>query len=267
MAKTFALFNQKGGVGKTTTAINLSAGVARLGRKVLLIDMDPQGNATSGMGVNSENFENTLYDVIANNLDISETIISIDNTLSLLPADPNLVGLEVMLARERNWEQILKDRLSKVSEEYDYIFIDCPPSLGFLSILSLVAANSVLIPIQSEYYALEGVSHLFNTIELVKANHNNDLDIDGVIMTMVDMRNNLAIQVIEEVRGFFKEKLYETMVPRNVRLAEAPSFGQSIYNYDRLSKGAQAYKKLSQEFLKRQGESIKGKRFFGLFNV
>lgn len=266
MAKIFAVFNQKGGVGKTTTTINLCAGVARFSKRVLLLDMDPQGNATSGLGLEREEHK-TFYDVVAENVPLEETLVNLDKGFDILPANANLVGLEVLLAQQDLWETKLKDSLSDVAESYDYAIIDCPPSLGFLSLMALVAAEGVIIPIQCEYYALEGVSQLFKTVELVRESYNPELRIEGVVMTMFDSRNNLANQVVEEVAGFFEDKLYKTLIPRNVRLAEAPSFGKSIFHYDKQSKGAKAYQNLAQEFLRRQGETVSKRRFFGLFNV
>ncbi len=267
MAKIFTIFNQKGGVGKTTTTINLAAGVARLEKKILLVDMDPQGNASSGLGIIDREELPNLYDIVADDTDVETCVVNVDERLDLLPSNSNLVGVEVLLAQEDNWEHMLDHALQKIEADYDYIFIDCPPSLGFLSVLALVAADRVIIPIQAEYYALEGVSQLFETIQLVIESHNPDLEIEGVILTMVDKRNNLSNQVADEVKNFFGDKLYDNVVPRNVRLAEAPSHGQSIYNYDRLSRGATAYKRISQEFLKRQGEKVQSRGFFGIFRV
>lgn len=250
MGKIVAIFNQKGGVGKTTTSINLSAGVGKLGKKVLLIDLDPQGNSTSGLGIEKNNVENIIYDVLAMDEDIENSIYDTSaENLKLIPSNNQLAGLEIEFARAGNWENVLKDKLQNIKEDYDYIFIDCPPSLGILSVLALIAADSVIIPIQCEYYALEGVSQLFQTIEMVKRSYNPNLDIEGVVLSMFDGRTNLSIQVVEEVKAFFKGKVYTNIIPRNVRLAEAPSYGLSIMDYDEKSKGAEAYMELAEEFL------------------
>ena len=250
MGKVISIFNQKGGVGKTTTAINLSAGIGKLGKKVLLVDIDPQGNSTSGLGVNKSDGNPIIYDAIVNIADIKETIRETTaENVSIIPANNELAGLEIELAREGNWESLLKDKISEIKEEYDFIFIDCPPSLGILSILGLVASDSVIIPIQCEYYALEGVSQLFDTIKLVKKGLNPGLEIEGVVLSMFDGRTNLSIQVVEEVKSFFKGKVYVNLIPRNVRLAEAPSHGLSIMDYDEKSKGSEAYMDLAEEFL------------------
>lgn len=250
MGKIISIFNQKGGVGKTTTTINLSAGVGRLGRKVLVIDIDPQGNATSGLGVDKHGDFPIIYDVLMNGLDIKDAIrnTSAEN-VDIITSNSELSGLEIELAKAGNWENILKDILGDIKDEYDYIFIDCPPSLGILSVIGLVASHSVIIPIQCEYYALEGVSQLFETIKLVKRGLNPDLEIEGVVLSMFDGRTNLSIQVVEEVKAFFKGKVYVSLIPRNVRLAEAPSHGLSVIDYDIKSKGAEAYMDLAEEFL------------------
>lgn len=250
MGKIISIFNQKGGVGKTTTTINLSAGIGRLGSKVLVIDIDPQGNATSGLGVDKHADFPIIYDVLMNGLDIKDAIrhTSAEN-VDIIASNSELSGLEIELARAGNWENILKDIVVDIKNEYDYIFIDCPPSLGILSVIGLVASNSVIIPIQCEYYALEGVSQLFETIKLVKRGLNPDLEIEGVVLSMFDGRTNLSIQVVEEVKAFFKGKVYVSLIPRNVRLAEAPSHGLSVIDYDVKSKGAEAYMDLAEEFL------------------
>jgi len=250
MGKTIAIFNQKGGVGKTTTSINLAAGVARLGKNILLIDLDPQGNSTSGLGVERESIENQLYDVFSGDIEVETAIYKTTaENVSIIPSNSDLAGLEVELAREGNWEELLKTKLEPIKDKFDYIFIDCPPSLGILSVTALIASDSVIIPIQCEYYALEGVSQLFTTIELVRGSYNPNLEIEGVVLSMFDGRTNLSIQVVEEVKEFFKGKVYTSIIPRNVRLAEAPSHGLSIMDYDNRSKGAQAYNDLSEEFL------------------
>ncbi len=250
MGKIIAIFNQKGGVGKTTTSVNLAAGLGRLDKKILLVDLDPQGNSSSGLGVEKESLETLIYDVITDDIDIERAIYeSSAQNVSLLPSNSDLAGLEVELAREGKWEEILKNKLSTIKDKFDYIFIDCPPSLGILSVMGLIAADSVIIPIQCEYYALEGVSQLFKTIELVRNSYNPNIEIEGVVLSMFDGRTNLSIQVVEEVKNYFKGKVYTSIIPRNVRLAEAPSHGLSIMDYDERSKGAEAYKELSKEFL------------------
>lgn len=250
MGKVVSIFNQKGGVGKTTTSINLSAGLGKLGKKVLLIDLDPQGNSTSGLGLEKRELEYLIYDVLAMDLPVKEAIFptSAEN-LSIIPSNSELAGLEIELAKEGNWEERLKNKLKDIKEDYDFIFIDCPPSLGILSVISLIASDSVIIPIQCEYFALEGVSQLFETIELVRRSYNTDLEIEGVVLSMFDGRTNLSIQVVEEVKNFFKGKVYTSIIPRNVRLAEAPSHGLSIMDYDTRSKGAESYMDLAEEFL------------------
>lgn len=250
MGKIVAIFNQKGGVGKTTSSINLSAGLGKLGKKVLLVDLDPQGNSTSGLGIDKNGVEKLLYDVLALDTPIDEAIFeSSAENLDVIPSNNQLAGLEIEFARAGNWENSLKDKLNEVRDNYDYIIIDCPPSLGILSVTGLIASDSVIIPIQCEYYALEGVSQLFETIEMVKKSYNSGLEIEGVILSMFDGRTNLSIQVVEEVKSFFKGKVYTNIIPRNVRLAEAPSYGLSIMDYDIRSKGAEAYMDLAEEFI------------------
>ena len=231
MGKAIAIFNQKGGVGKTTTNINLGASLAMLGKKVLIVDIDPQGNTTSGIGVSKRALSNTVYELlIQDNYDTKKAILKTGvKGLDVIPAN-------VDLARDN----------------YDFIFIDCPPSLGLLTINSLTAVESVLIPIQCEFYALEGVSQLVSTIELVKKSLNQDLEVEGVVLSMFDGRTNLAIQVVQEVKKYFGDKVYSTVIPRNIRLAEAPSFGMAITEYDPRSKGAKAYKAFAEEFLRRE---------------
>lgn len=250
MGKVISIFNQKGGVGKTTTSINLSAGIGRLGKKILLIDLDPQGNATSGLGIEKASDHPIIYDVLVGNEDIEKTIrpTSAEN-VDIIPANNELAGLEIELAKEGNWQNILRDVLVDTRNRYDFIIIDCPPSLGILSVIGLIASNSVIIPIQCEYYALEGVSQLFETIKLVRQGLNPGLEVEGVVLSMFDGRTNLSIQVVEEVKAFFKGKVYVSLIPRNVRLAEAPSHGLSIMDYDLKSKGAEAYMDLAEEFL------------------
>lgn len=256
MGKAIAIFNQKGGVGKTTTNINLAACLALKGKKVLILDIDPQGNTTSGMGISKKGLEKTMYEVLINDkLAPKDAILKTDiKNLHIIPASVQLAGAEIELVQLEGREKRLKKALDKIKSQYDYIFIDCPPSLGLLTINSLTAVDSVLIPIQCEFYALEGVSQLMSTIELVKKNLNPQLEIQGVILSMFDGRTNLSIQVVEEVKKYFKEKVYTTVIPRNVRLAEAPSFGLPITEYDPKSKGAEAYVEFAEEFLELEGE-------------
>ncbi len=252
--KTICIFNQKGGVGKTTTNINLCAYLAMEGYKVLTIDIDPQGNTTSGLGLDKNNLDLSIYDVLISDTPIKDSIVRSDlvQNLFISPSTMELAGAEVELINKKNRENIIKDKLNEVKDEYDYVFIDCPPSLGVLTINALTCADSVLIPIQCEFYALEGVSQLVNTIQLVKKSLNKKLEIEGVLMTMFDYRTNLSNEVLKEVQKYFKDKVYETTISRNVRLAEAPSFGLPIMLYDEKCKGAEAYVKLTKEFLKRQ---------------
>lgn len=253
MGKTIAVFNQKGGVGKTTTNINLTTALSMLGKRVLAVDIDPQGNTTSGFGIEKNNLTHSIYDAIIDQEDSRDIILTTDyENLNILPANIDLAGAEVELTGLRQRELCLKKTLKNVRDYYDYIFIDCPPSLGLLTINALAAADSVLIPIQCEYYALEGVGQLMNTVGLVKQGLNTSLGIEGVILTMYDGRTNLSAQVMEEVKDFFKEKVYHTYIPRNVRLAEAPSYGETIFEYEAGSKGAKAYMDLAKEFVKRQ---------------
>lgn len=250
MGKIIAIFNQKGGVGKTTTNVNLSACLASLGEKILVIDIDPQGNTTSGFGINKEEISFSIYDVLINGLNIKEAIIDTKlENLFIVPSKTELAGAEIELTDRENRELKLKESLRDIINEFDFVFVDCPPSLGLLTINALVAANSVVIPIQCEYYALEGVSQLMNTIKLVKNSLNPELDIEGVVLSMFDGRTNLSIQVVDEVKKYFRGKVYTSIIPRNVRLAEAPSHGLSIIEYDPKSKGAEAYMELAREFL------------------
>ncbi|MGG0824890.1 AAA family ATPase [Paenibacillus turicensis] len=248
MSKIIAIANQKGGVGKTTTSVNLGAGLASIGKRVLLIDIDPQGNTTSGVGVNKADVENCIYDVLINEVDPREAIVpTMVDGLSIIPATIQLAGAEIELVPTISREVRLKRAISQVKSQFDYVIIDCPPSLGILTINSLTAADSVLIPIQCEYYALEGLSQLLNTVRLVQKHLNTSLQIEGVLLTMFDARTNLGIQVIEEVKKYFQQKVYKTVIPRNVRLSEAPSHGQSIITYDPKSKGAEVYLELAKE--------------------
>lgn len=250
MSKTIAIANQKGGVGKTTTSVNLGAGLASLGKRVLLVDIDPQGNTTSGVGINKADVENCIYDIIINEVHPRDAInpTNIDG-LDIIPATIQLAGAEIELVPTISREVRLKKSLQLVKPNYDYILIDCPPSLGILTINSLTAADSVIIPIQCEYYALEGLSQLLNTVRLVQKHLNTSLKIEGVLLTMLDARTNLGIQVIEEVKKYFQEKVYKTIIPRNIRLSEAPSHGQSIITYDPRSKGAEVYLELAKEVI------------------
>ena len=255
-AKVLAIINQKGGVGKSTTAINLSACLAEKGKKVLTIDIDPQGNTTSGIGVSKKNLDKTVYNILVDqNFDPREAIIqtTVEN-LYLIPASVDLAGAEVELVQMKGREISLKKGLDKIRHMYDYIFIDCPPSLGLLTINSLTAVDSVLIPIQCEFYALEGVSQLVSTIELVKKSLNPKLTVQGVILSMFDGRTNLSLQVVQEVKKYFGGKVYSTVIPRNVRLAEAPSYGMPITEYDPKSRGAEAYMDFAEEFLELEEE-------------
>ncbi|MBE5035544.1 ParA family protein [Gallibacter intestinalis] len=256
MGKAIAIFNQKGGVGKTTTNINLAACLANKGKKVLLLDIDPQGNTTSGLGIDKRNMEYSTYDLlIEKDFNTPKAIIKTGTEgLDLIPASVSLSGAEVELVNVKGREKRLKKAMDKVKKKYDYIFIDCPPSLGLLTVNSLTAVDSVLIPIQCEFYALEGVAQLMNTIEIVKKNLNSKLEIEGVILSMFDGRTNLSIQVVEEVKKYFGRKVYTTVIPRNVRLAEAPSYGLPIVEYDPRSTGAEAYREFAEEFLKSEGE-------------
>lgn len=251
MGKAIAIFNQKGGVGKTTTNINLAACLAIRGKKVLILDIDPQGNTTSGIGVMKRNLKNTVYNILIDkDYDPRKAIIKTNvENLDLIPASVDLAGAEVELVGMEGRENALKDGLEKIKDNYDYIFIDCPPSLGLLTINSLAAVDSVLVPIQCEFYALEGVSQLVSTIDLVKRSLNPKLEIQGVILSMFDGRTNLSLQVVQEVKKYFGNKVYATVIPRNVRLAEAPSYGMPITEYDPKSKGAEAYGDFADEFL------------------
>lgn len=256
MGKAIAIFNQKGGVGKTTTNINLAACLALKGKKILILDIDPQGNTTSGIGISKKELGNTSYEILVKDKVDSKTAIlhTQMKNLDIIPASVQLAGAEVELIQLKGREKRLKYALDQVKPDYDYIFIDCPPSLGLLTINSLTAVDSVLIPIQCEFYALEGVSQLMSTIEIVKKNLNPKLEIQGVILSMFDGRTNLSIQVVEEVKKYFKEKVYTTVIPRNVRLAEAPSYGMPIMKYDPKSAGAVAYQEFAEEFLSLEDE-------------
>jgi len=251
VGRIIAIANQKGGVGKTTSSVNLSACLAYLGQKVLLIDIDPQGNATSGVGVNKGDVDQCIYEVLIDDVDVKDTIkeTKVEN-LHVVPATISLAGAEIELVSTISREVRLKHALQEVKELYDYIIIDCPPSLGLLTINSLTASDAIIIPVQCEYYALEGLSQLLSTIRLVQKHLNHDLAIDGVLLTMLDARTNLGIQVIEEVKKYFQDKVYRTIIPRNVRLSEAPSHGEPIIIYDPKSRGAEVYLELAREVIK-----------------
>ena len=250
MARVISIDNQKGGVGKTTTAVNLSACIAQRGKRVLLIDADPQGNATSGLGIESHT-EKSVYNVLVDDMDIAETILpTMIKKLEICPANINLAGAEIELVSMVSRENRLKEALTKIRDEYDYIFIDCPPSLGLITLNAFTASDSVLVPIQCEYYALEGLGQLINTIKLVQRHLNPELVIEGVILTMFDARTNLSTQVSREVEKYFGDKVFQTIIPRNIRLSEAPSHGLPITLYDDESKGAETYKKLAKELIK-----------------
>jgi chromosome partitioning protein len=251
LGKIIAITNQKGGVGKTTTAVNLSACVAALGNRVLLVDIDPQGNATSGLGKNDHEGP-TVYDVLIGEAGAREAVVDTGfGPLGLIPTAIELAGAEIELVGVENREQLLKDALATLRDDYDYIFIDCPPSLSLLTLNALTAADSVLIPIQCEYYALEGVGQLVNTVKLMRKKLNPNLAVEGILLTMFDARTNLCAQVVQEVRTHFRDEAFETMIPRNVRLSEAPSYGLPIHLYDARCNGARAYQQLAQELISR----------------
>lgn len=254
MTKIIAISNQKGGVGKSTTAINLSSILASIDKKVLIIDMDPQGNTSSGLGINKNDLENTVYELLILDIDINDVIIkNVYKNLDLIPSNVDLSAAEVELQQVKNREYILKEKISKIEKEYDYIIVDCPPSLGMLTINSITFAKSVLIPVQCEYYALEGLSQLLNTISLIKDVLNEKLEIEGLVFTMYDSRNRLSQEVIENVKNNLSDiYVFETMIPRNVRLAEAPSFGQPINVYDANCIGAKKYFELTNELINKE---------------
>jgi chromosome partitioning protein len=250
MSKIIAVCNQKGGTGKTTTSINLSVYLAVEGKKILLIDSDPQGNSSSGLGIDKNTLDKSLYNVLLDQVDIHEVLVktNIEN-LKLIPSNIDLIGAEVELINEPQREQRLRLALEKIKNDFDFIIIDCPPSLGILTLNALVAATSVLIPVQCEYFALEGLGQLTKTINLIRDNLNPDLKIEGVLLTMADFRTNLTSEVITETRNFFSDKVFETIIPRSIRLSEAPGFGKSIFQYDKNSIGAQKYNALAREVL------------------
>lgn len=250
MGKTIAITNQKGGVGKTTTAINLSSALAAAGKKILVIDTDPQGNMTSGFGVNKNEVENTVYELMLGMCSIEEAIMrDVKERIDLIASNVNLAAIEIELIDEKNKDFILKNEVDWVKDRYDYIILDCPPSLSMLTINAMTTADSVLVPIQCEYYALEGLSQLIHTVNLVKDRLNPNLDMEGAVFTMYDSRTNLSAQVVESVKANLQTRVYETVIPRNIRLAEAPSYGQPINEYDPKSAGAEAYGRLAKELI------------------
>ncbi|MBQ7680513.1 MAG: ParA family protein [Butyrivibrio sp.] len=250
MSKVIAIANQKGGVGKTTTAINLSAALAEKGKRVLTIDIDPQGNTTSGLGVNKNDLDQTIYELLIGSCRLKDCLITTayDN-LDLIPSNVNLAAVEIELLDAERKEFILRDRLTEIRDNYDYIIIDCPPSLSLLTVNAMTTADSVMVPIQCEYYALEGLSQLVHTVELVRGRLNPGLELEGVVFTMYDARTNLSMQVVDNVRNHIAERVFRTIIPRNIRLAEAPSYGQPITKYEPKSAGAEAYRLLAQELM------------------
>lgn len=260
MGRVISIANQKGGVGKTTTAVNISAILAKKGKKVMLIDADPQGNASSGLGLEKD-MEISLYDVLINDVSINDTLQNTEiKTLKVCPSNMDLAGAEVELVSEMSREQRLKEKLDEVKDLYDFVIIDCPPSLGLITLNAFTASDSVLIPVQCEYFALEGLGQLLNTINLVKKHLNKSLEIEGAVLTMYDMRTNLSNQVVKEVKRYFEDKVYKTVIPRNIKLSEAPSFGMPIILYDAKSKGARAYEKLAKELSKNTEEREKANK-------
>lgn len=252
MGRIIAVANQKGGVGKTTTAINLSACLAEKEQKVLVVDIDPQGNTTSGFGINKDDLENTIYELILGECEIDDCIINdVIDKLDILPSNVNLAGAEIDLIGVENREYILRDKLAGISEKYDFVIIDCPPSLTMLTVNAMTTADTVLVPIQCEFYALEGLSQLLHTIDLVHERLNPDLEMEGVVFTMYDSRTNLSLQVVENVKDNLNQAIYKTIIPRNVRLAEAPSHGMPINLYDSKSAGAESYRLLADEVMHR----------------
>lgn len=255
MSRIIAIANQKGGVGKSTTAINLSACLGEMGQKVLVIDMDPQGNTTSGLGIEKEMQENTVYELLLGECKLEECLIDLEfEGVTLIPSNVNLAGAEIELIGVENKEFVLKEQIDSVRDEYDFVVIDCPPSLNMLTINAMTTADTVLVPIQCEYYALEGLSQLMHTIELVQERLNPDLTMEGVVFTMYDARTNLSLQVVENVKSNLNQTIYKTIIPRNVRLAEAPSHGMPINYYDGKSTGAESYRLLAEEVIHRGDE-------------
>ena len=260
MGKIVSIANQKGGVGKTTTSINLSTILAKKGKKVLMIDADPQGNASSGVGIDRDDIDLSVYDILINDVTMEEVVKKTNiKNLDICPSNINLAGAEVELVSMMSREQRLKEKLDTVKEDYDFIIIDCPPSLGLITLNAFTASDSVLIPVQCEYYALEGLGQLLNTISLVKKHLNKDIEIEGALLTMYDIRTNLSNQVVKEVKKYFNEKVYKNVIPRNVKLSEAPSYGMPISIYEPRSKGAKSYEKFVREFLKNNEDTLKGK--------
>lgn len=260
MGKIISIANQKGGVGKTTTSINLSTLLAKKGKKVLMIDADPQGNASSGVGIDRDDIELSVYDILINDIEIKQVVKKTNiKNLDLCPSNINLAGAEVELVSVISREQRLKEKLDNVKEDYDFIIIDCPPSLGLITLNAFTASDSVLIPVQCEYYALEGLGQLLNTISLVKKHLNKEIEVEGALLTMYDARTNLSNQVVKEVKKYFNDKVYKNVIPRNVKLSEAPSYGMPISIYDPRSKGAKSYDKFVKEFLKNNEIDAKGK--------
>ncbi len=260
MGKVVSIANQKGGVGKTTTSINLSTILAKKGKKVLMIDADPQGNASSGVGIDREEIEVSVYDALINDVSIDDIVKKTNvKNLSICPSNINLAGAEVELVSMMSREHRLKEKLDEVKENYDFIIIDCPPSLGLITLNAFTASDSVLIPVQCEYYALEGLGQLLNTISLVKKHLNKDIEIEGALLTMYDIRTNLSNQVVKEVKKYFNDKVYKNVIPRNVKLSEAPSYGMPISVYDPRSKGAKSYEKFVREFIKNNEGEAEGK--------
>lgn len=260
MAKIISIVNQKGGVGKTTSAVNLAAAIGALGKRVLLVDIDPQGNTTSGYGISRKGLEATSYEILINSVPAGQAVIKTKfQGVDIIPSNMNLAGAEIELASADNRESLLKNALAPIKSNYDYIFFDCPPSLGLITLNALTASDSFLVPIQCEYYALEGLSQLMATVRTIKRLYNPLIELEGVLLTMYDGRLNLTQQVVAEVKNFFPRKVYATVIPRNVRLSEAPSFGEPVMYYDRGSKGAESYALLAEEFIKMQRqENING---------
>jgi len=262
MGKIISLVNQKGGVGKTTTSINLSASLAFLGKRVLLVDLDPQGNATTGIGINKGDIEKSIYDVMTDKCDINETIVRTKyKNLYVVPATINLAGLDIELLEKGrdnptfSKSKQLKSKIDQVKDSFDYIIMDCPPSLGLITTNALTASNSVIIPVQCEFFALEGIMQLLNTIMMAQKSLNPTLDIEGVLLTMLDSRTNLGFEVVDDIRKYFKERVYNTIIPRLIRLTEAPSHGKPIIAYDSRSKGTEAYLNLAKEVIDRNGNN------------